>query len=74
MFFSKPFILDVDKSIKRVGAILSQKERRNERVVAYGSKSIYLVQKSFHPMEGEYYALIWGIMDFQQMYTATISR
>jgi len=38
--FKKPFCLDVDWSLKGVGAILSQKEGRMERVVAYASKGL----------------------------------
>ncbi len=64
--FKKPFCLDVDWSPKGVGAILSQKEGRMERVVAYARKGLTTVQKKFHPMEGECYALIWGIMHFRQ--------
>jgi hypothetical protein len=56
----------VDWSLKGVGAILSQKEGRKERVVAYASKGLTPVQKKFHPMEGECYALIWGVMHFRQ--------
>jgi len=36
-----------------------------ERVVAYANKGLTTVQKKFHPMEGESYALIWGIMHFR---------
>jgi hypothetical protein len=64
--FKKPFCLDVDWSPKGVGAILSQREGRMERVIAYASKGLTTVQKKFHPMEGECYALIWGIMHFRQ--------
>ncbi len=64
--FKKPFCLDVDWSPKGIGAILSQKEGKLERVVAYTSKSLTLVQRKFHPMEGECYAIIWGIMHFRQ--------
>jgi len=56
----------VDWSTKGVGAILSQKEGRFEKVVAYASKGLTAVQRKFHPMEGECYALIWGIMHFRQ--------
>jgi hypothetical protein len=51
--FKKPFCLDVDWSAKGVGAILSQKEGKLEKVVAYASKSLTLAQRKFHPMEGE---------------------
>jgi hypothetical protein len=64
--FNKPFILDVDWSIKGVGAILLQNFRRQEQIIAYANKGLSLVQCRFHPMEGECYALIWGIMFFIQ--------
>jgi len=64
--FKKPFCLDVDWSTKGVGAVLSQKEGRFEKVVAYASKGLTVAQRKFHPMEGECYALIWGIMHFRQ--------
>ncbi len=63
--FKKPFCLDVDWSPKGVGAILSQKEGKLKRMVAYASKSLTSAQRKFHPMEGECYALIWGIMHFK---------
>jgi hypothetical protein len=64
--FKEPFCLDVDWSTKGVGAILSQKEGKFERVIAYASKTLTVTQKKFHPMEGECYALIWGILHFRQ--------
>ncbi len=48
--FKKPFCLNVDWSPKGVGAILSQKEGRMERVVAYASKGLTSAQRKFHPM------------------------
>jgi hypothetical protein len=64
--FSQAFILDVDWFIKGVGAILSQKYERQEQVIAYANKGLSPMQKSFHPMEGEFYVLVWGIMHFYQ--------
>jgi hypothetical protein len=64
--FRKTFWLDVDWSLKGVGAILSQKEGRFEKVVAYASKSLTEAQRKFHPMEGECYTLIWGVMHLKQ--------
>jgi len=64
--FKQTFWLDVDWSPKGVGAILSQKEGKFERVIAYASKSLIEAQRRFHPMEGECYALIWGVMHFRQ--------
>jgi hypothetical protein len=56
--FRRTFWLDVDWSPKGVGAILSQKEGKFEKVIAYASKSLMEAQRKFHPMEGECYALI----------------
>ncbi len=64
--FKEPFCLDVDWSTKGVGTILSQKEGRFEKVVTYASKALIVAQRKFHPMEGECYALIWGILHFRQ--------
>jgi hypothetical protein len=64
--FKKLFCLDVDWSPKGFGAILSQKESKLEKVVAYASKSLIVAQRKFHPMEGECYTPIWGIMHFRQ--------
>jgi hypothetical protein len=50
----------------KVGAILAQKEGKNEKVIAYANKGLSLVQKKYHPMEGECYALVWGIKHFRQ--------
>jgi len=64
--FRRTFWLDVDWSPKGVGAILSQKEGRFEKVIAYASKSLTEAQRKFHPIERECYALIWGVMHFRQ--------
>jgi len=64
--FKQTFWLDVDWSPKGVGAILSKKEGKFERVIAYANKSLTEAQRKFHPMEGECYALIWGVMHFRQ--------
>ncbi len=56
--FKQTFWLDVDWSTKGLGAILSQKEGKFERVIAYASKSLTKAQRKFHPMEGECYVLI----------------
>ncbi len=63
--FKRTFWLDVDWSPKGVRAILSQKEGRFEKVVAYANKSLTEAQRKFHPMEGECYTLIWGVMHFR---------
>ncbi len=64
--FKKLFCLDVDWSPKGVGALLSQKEGKMERVVVYANKGLTSAQRKFHPIEEECYALIWGVMHFRQ--------
>jgi hypothetical protein len=54
----RAFILDVDWSTHGIGAILFQKGRRNEQVIAYANKGFSLVQNKFHLMEGECYVLV----------------
>jgi hypothetical protein len=63
--FKKWFCLDVDWSPKGVRTILSQRESKLEKVGAYANKSLMIAQRKFHPMEGECYALILGIMNFK---------
>jgi hypothetical protein len=69
--FERPFILDVDWSIKGVGLVLSQKQDKHECVIAYTSNSFTPSQRKFHPMEGDCYALIYGIMHFDNLYQAS---
>jgi hypothetical protein len=63
--FERPFIFDVDWFIKGVRSVLSQKRDKHECVIAYASKGFTPSQRKFHPMGGECYALIWGIMHFR---------
>ncbi len=58
--FERPFILDVNWSIRGVGLVLSQKQNKHECVIAYARKGFTLSQRKFHPMEGECYALNTG--------------
>jgi len=62
--FSQSFVLDMDWSIRAVGTILSQKFEKHEQFIAYASKGLSPIQKHLHPMEGECYVFIWGIMHF----------
>jgi hypothetical protein len=64
--FTKAFILNVDWSTRRVRVILSQKDGKNEHFFAYVTKGFSPIQKKFHPMEGECYVLVWGIVHFSQ--------
>ncbi len=71
--FERPFLLDVNWSIKGAGSVLSHKQNKHECVIAYASEGLTPSQRKFHPMEGECYDLIWGIMHFwQYLYKASI--
>jgi hypothetical protein len=50
--FKRPFCLDVDYSPQGVGVILSQKEGKFEKVVAYASKSLIEAQRNSTPWKG----------------------
>jgi hypothetical protein len=58
--FERPFILDVEWSIKEVGLVLYQKQDTHECVIAYASKGLTPSQRKFHLVESECYALIGG--------------
>jgi hypothetical protein len=64
--FCKAFILNVNYSTKGVNIILFLKDRKKECVITYASKGLSIIQQRVHPMEGEYYALILGVMHFCQ--------
>jgi len=66
--FQRPFCLDVDWSTKGVSVVLSEKEGRFEKVVVYASKGLTMAQRKFHPMEGECYALIWGMLEKKELW------
>jgi hypothetical protein len=64
----------VDWSTHGIKVILSKKKGKNEKVITYASKGLSLVQKKFHPMGGECYALVWyyafkGIYISQTLHT-----
>jgi hypothetical protein len=51
--------------VKGLRSILSHKQNKHEWVIAYVSKGFTPSWRKFHPMEGECYALIWGVMHFR---------
>jgi len=71
--FKKPFCLDVDWLPKGVGAILSQKEGKLEKVVAYANKSLIEAHRKLHPMKRECYALICASCISNNICIGTIS-
>jgi hypothetical protein len=41
-------------------------------MIVYTNKGLSMVHEKFHPMEGECYALVWGIMHFNNTSIKTI--
>lgn len=56
-----PFILDTDWSgdFASIGAVLSQEQDGEERVIAYGAKKLSQSQGNYPPCKGELWALVY---------------
>ena len=64
--FSKGFILEIDASAAGLGAILSQEQKGQRRVVAYASRGLRPNERksdTFSSMQLETLALVWAVGD-----------
>ena len=64
--FTQPFILETDASINGFGAVLSQKQGNQLRVIAYASRGLRENERksdNFSSMKLELMALVWAISD-----------
>ena len=64
--FTQPFILETDASINGFGAVLSQKQGNQLRVIAYASRGLRENERksdNFGSMKLELMALVWAISD-----------
>ena len=59
--YDKPFILHTDASSTGLGAVLCQGEGKNERVIAYGSRSVTGPEKNYAAHKLEFLALKWAV-------------
>ena len=64
--FQKPFILEVDASHQGLGAVLSQKQDGQTRVIAYASRGLRKGERNmnnYSSMKLEMLALKWAVVD-----------
>ena len=69
--FDKPFLLEMDASKERLGAVLSQKQSDGRyHPVTFGSHSLTPVEKNYHSSKLEFLALKWSITEHFKEYLA----
>ena len=62
--YTKPFLLEMDASKDRLGAVLSQKQvDRRYHLVAYGSRALTPHEKNYHSTKLEFLALKWAVTE-----------
>ena len=59
------FVLDTDASAHMVGAVLSQKQDGEERVIAYGSRTLNSAQKQYCTTKRELLAVVTFVQHFK---------
>ncbi|KRY49875.1 Retrovirus-related Pol polyprotein from transposon [Trichinella britovi] len=61
----RQFIVDVDASRDGLGAVLSQREGKAERVVAYASRTLTKSQRRYCATRSEILSLVWALREFR---------
>ena len=62
--YTKDFLLEIDASKERLGAVLSQKQTdRQYHPVAYGSQALTAHEKNYHSTKLEFLVLKWAISE-----------
>ena len=60
------FVLDTDASGVAIGAVLSQYQNNEERVIAYGSHTLNPAQQNYCATKRELYSVVYFVQHFKQ--------
>jgi transposase InsO family protein len=61
-----PYLLDTDASDTGLGAILSQVQNGEERVIAYASRTLQKPERNYETTRKELLAVVYGLKQFKQ--------
>ena len=62
--FSKPFWVKTDASKHSVGFVLTQKDGKKEKVIAYGSKKLTETQSNYCTYDREYFGILTAVRTY----------
>ncbi|KAK2919149.1 hypothetical protein Q8A73_003520 [Channa argus] len=63
--FTVPFILYTDASCPAIGAVLSQKQEHQEKVIAYASHVLTKAERKWSTYDRELWAIVWAVRHFR---------
>ena len=63
--FQKPFRVQTDASNWAVGAVLSQEQNGEEKVITYASSTLSKAERNWSAYDKDFYAVVWAIRHFR---------